>query len=203
MRIKSWLAGLVLTGASASALGATPSYDYLQLDYVRVNPKGSAPDSRGGDLQISALIAPYLFFNAGYEFLRTDKFQQGLVDGRLQTHTGNIGLGGRLPLVPNILDATIGADFIYTETTNKGGFQAVYADTHDSGYQVKSSVRANFRYFEVIPSVRYIYVDHDDFAFGIQALGCPGYNVCLTAGYERFKRAEASRYFGGLRFYFD
>ena len=203
MRTTNWLAGLALTGASAAALAATPSYDYLQVDYVGVNRHDSTFDFQGADLQVSALIAPYLFFGAGYEFLQSDRFQEGLVTGRLQQHTANAGLGGRIPLVPNVLDATIGADYVYTKTAQKDGFEGVFADGHDSGYQVKGSVRANFRYFEVIPTVRYVNVNHEETGIGIQVLGCPGYGICLTAGYEYLKRSEDHRYFAGVRFYYD
>src|ERR1051326_7249561 len=113
MRRTVWLAGLMLLGTSVNALASAPSYDYIQLDYVYVNPKDSDINFQGGDFQLAALIAPYLIFNASYEFLESDEF--GLGD-RLQRQTATGGLAGRIPLVRNMLEGTIGADFVYAES---------------------------------------------------------------------------------------
>ena len=59
-------------------------------------------------------------------------------------------------------------------------------------------------YFEAIPTVRYVRVfDDGDVGFGVQLLGCPGYGICLTGGYEYLKDSKDQRYFGGVRFYYD
>ncbi len=204
MRSTSWLAGLMLAWTSTIAMAATPSYDYLQLDYVRFNPGESDIDFQGADFVLSALLAPHLFFDASYEFLESDSFQQGLVEGRIQNQTVTAGLGGRLALVRNLLDGFVGADFVYQDSRNRGQFEGIYDDEHDTGFQVKGGVRANFGYFEAIPQVRYIRIyDGDDLALGIQLLGCPGYGLCVTGGYEYFTDSESSRYFAGLRFYYD
>jgi hypothetical protein len=200
MRRMSWLAGLVFAGISANALALAPSYDYIQLDYVARTPSGdsSGLDYQGVDFQLSALIAPYLLFGATYEFLESDEFG---FDDRLQNQTVTAGLAGRIPIVRNMLEGTIGADFVYADSTHRQDFAD---DEYDNGYQVKATLRANFKYFEAIPSVRYIDIfDQDELAAGIQLLGCAGYGICGTAGYEYFKEAEDHRWFAGVRFYYN
>jgi hypothetical protein len=209
-RSTTWLAGLILATSSSAALATTPNYDYLQLDYVYIDPDDpenpGAPDinSQGAHFELSALIAPYLFFNASYEWTESDDYQQGLVDGRVANQFVTGGLGGRFPFVRNMLDGTLGADFIYADSKNKGDFEDVYDDEYDTGFQVKASLRANFRWVEVIPTVRYVDIfDDNDIAYGLQVLGCPGYGICAIAGAERFQDAETNRYFAGVRFYYN
>lgn len=204
MRSTTLLAGLLMAAASTTALAATPSYDYIQLDYVGVHRHDSTFDYQGADFQFSALIAPYLVFDASYQWLDSDRFQRGLVNGRVEQQTITGGLEGRLPVVRNRLDAFLGADFVYSDLKNREDFKGVYDDQYSNGYQVKGGVRANFDYFEAIPTVRYVHIfDSDELGIGIQGLGCPGYGVCFTAGYEYLKRAEDHRYFAGVRFNYD
>ncbi len=200
-----WLAGLALTAASGAGLAATPDYDYLELDYVYLDNGGDSDiNSQGVNLALSALIGPYVFFDAGYQWTETDEFQLGTVEGRVQNQFVTAGLGGRFPFVRNMLDGTIGADFVYTDAKNKGDFEGIYDDDYDIGYQVKASLRANFRYFEVIPTVRYLDVaDSDDWVIGVQALGCIGYGICATGGYEHFVDSEVNRLFAGVRFNYN
>ncbi len=203
MRIQAGLAALILIGTCGAAEAVTPSYDYIQLDYVGVAAH-EGPDAQGADFQLSALIAPYLFFEAGYQWLQSERVTVGLNEGRFQSHTASAGLGGRYPLVRNLLDGFVSADWLYINSQAREGLEGTVPDEHDNGVRVSGGVRANFRYFEAIPTVRYVHIfDEDDVGFGIQLLGCPGYGFCLTGGYEYTKNAEDSRYFGGLRFYYD
>jgi len=198
------LAGLLLAAASGAAMATTPDYDYLELDYVHLDESKSDINSNGVQLALSALIAPYVFLDLTYQWTETDEFQRGTPQGRVQNQFITLGAGGRFPLVLNTLDATVGADVVYADFKNKGEFEGIYEDDDDVGYQVKASLRANFRWVEVIPTFRYVDVfDNDDFVFGVQLLGCPGYGICLTGGYERFKDAEENRFFGGVRFYYN
>ena len=92
------------------------------------------------------------------------------------------------------------ADYFSAEAMVKEPTPFVYEDAHSNGYQIKGGVRANWNYFEVIPTVRYRHIfDSDDVGIGIQGLGCPGYGICITAGYEYLKQSEDSRYFAGVR----
>lgn len=204
MRRMVWLAGLMLAAASTSALASAPSYDYLQIDYVGTKPKDDGLKSQGADFQISALIAPYLIFDASYQYLQSETF--GLRDDRIDGQTVTAGLAGRIPMVRNFLEGTIGADYVYADAKHRD--DAGGDDLYGNGYQVKGTLRGNFRYFEAIPSVRYIDVlDTEQVGFGLQLLGCPGYGLCLTGGYEYLKgtgdNGDLHRWFAGLRFYYD
>ena len=206
MRSTTWLAGLMLAVTSMTAAAATPSYDYIQLDYVGVNRHDSSFDFQGADFQLSALIAPYLLFDASYQWLDSDRFTVGPLTGRVEQQTITAGLEGRLPLVRNQLDGFLGADFVYQDAKYREDFKGVagFDDQYSTGFQIKGGVRANFNYFELVPSVRYIRIfDQDDLAFGIQLLGCPGYGICLTAGGDYQKDSKDTRYFAGLRFNYD
>lgn len=206
MRSVCRLAGLMLAVISMSVAAATPSYDYLQLDYVGINRHDSSFDFKGADFQISALIAPYVVFDASYQFLESDRFKVGTLNGRLDQQTVTAGLEGRYPLVRNQLDGFVGADFVYQDAKYREDFKGVagFDDQYSNGFQVKGGVRANFTYFEVQPTLRYIHIfDKDDVAFGVQLLGCPGYGICLSAGGDYQKDSKDTRYFAGLRFNYD
>jgi hypothetical protein len=206
MRSAAWLAGLMLVATSTTALGATPSYDYVQIDYVGVNRDDPTYDNQGVDVQVSALLAPYLIFDASYQFLESDHFRVGVLEGRIEQQTVTAGLETRFALVRNQLDAFVGADFVYQSFRYRQGFKGVagFDDDSSNGFQVKGGVRANLDYFEAIPTVRYVRIfDENDVGFGLQLLGCPGYGICLTGGYEYLKDAKDQRYFGGVRVNYD
>jgi hypothetical protein len=208
MRKMVWLAGLVFAASSSAALAAAPSYDFIQLDYVALHPSSDDDsdevDYQGVDFHVSGLIAPYLIFSASYEYLESDTFDlpPPSGEGRYETQAARGGLAGRLPLIRNVLEGTLGANFIYADVRSRGDLPE--DGEYDTGFEVKTTLRANFRYFEVIPSVRYIDIfEEEDWGIGAQFLGCAGYGICGTAGYEYFKNAEAHKWFAGLRFYYN
>jgi opacity protein-like surface antigen len=208
MRSATLLAGSLLVAASASALAAAPSYDYIQIDYVGVRHDDPAPRDQGVDFQIAAQIAPYLILDASYQFAESDHFKQAALEGRIDRQFITAGLEGRLPLVYNQLEAFVGADFVYADLRYRQGFEGVngFEDDSSNGFQVKGGLRLTgaLPYFEAIPTVRYLRVfDDNDFGFGVQLLGCPGHGFCVTGGYEYLKDSKDQRYFGGVRFYYD
>ena len=204
MMIREWLIGVALASASAAAAASPPSYDFIELDYVGVNRHDPTYDFQGGSGQLSARVQQYLFLEGSYQFLQSDTFTQGLAKGRLQEQTIAGGLGGRIPLARNLLDLTVAADYIHVSLRQRDGFEGVFPDQNGSGVQGKLGLRINLPYFEAIPGVRYTHIfGENEWAFGAQLLGCPGYGVCLTGSYEYLKESKDSRFTGGFRFYYD
>jgi hypothetical protein len=204
MKITVGLAGLAIALISASASALTPSYDFIEGSFVRTERDANTHDNIGGTFKVSGLIAPYMYFNAGYEYLTTRSFNIGPTKGKLQTNMASAGLGGRLPLVLNMLDFSAGADFVYADIRGKGGFEDLVDAKNDSGYQLNASLRGNFKYFEAIPSIRYLSILEDESTiYGVQLLGYLGLGTCITAGYEYFDERKDHRYSVGLRVYFD
>ena len=207
MKIRAWLAsgfaGLMAALSGATAFAA-PSYDFIEFNYVQVNHDSPSYADQGGNFLLSARIAPYLIFDASYQMLDSERLTVGLDSGRLRSQFVTAGLAGRFPIVRNLLDLTGGVDYVFVDVRGTRGLEDKVPSTHDSGVQAKLAMRTNLRYFEVVPGVRHIRVsDEHEWAFGVQVLGCPGYGICLTGGYEYFEDAKDNRFTGGIRLYYD
>lgn len=204
MKIRIALTGLALMGTSMVAQAVTPSYNFLELNSVMVDTHGSSIDAKGGDFKISGLIAPHIYFNAGYEYLESERFGAAPERGFLMQQTGTAGLGARLPLVSDMLDLAGGLDYVYLNLSAKDGLEGVIDDDHDSGVQASLRVRANFKYVEVISGARYLSIfQEDDVIYGVQVLGRLAHGIWLNTGVEYSQDTDDQRYTVGFRLYLD
>jgi hypothetical protein len=155
MRNPGTLCAAALLGLPLAAAASTLSYNYVEADYVKVEPDDSDADFDGFRAKISGRISEAAYVFASYGELESDRGANRTLEQEVIT----AGLGLRAPL-GRYTDFNAEAAYVHADFTDKGPFGG---REDDNGFGLGAGLRHLFTpQFEGGVKLDYVDVFDDD-----------------------------------------
>lgn len=176
---KTLLATVILASTTGAAFAASPSYNFIEGGYQRVD---DFHESDGFELNGMIDLNETFFLQGGYTNLEGSKYGE-----KLEGDLFNIGLGVRAPIADNV-DFNASIDYLNGEADAYSPLEGHYS-YDDDGYRLGVGVRAQVTApLELAASYTYDqYSDDDDLdtkSVNLKATYTVADNVGLYAGYS-------------------